>query len=58
MFNMGVKSIVQGRDGWTISTADRQPSAHFELTVAITKNGPDVLSTFNYIEEVLGPNKI
>jgi methionyl aminopeptidase len=54
MINLGVKSVVQDPDGWTIRTADRMASAHFELTVAIRKDRPDVLSTFRYIEEVLG----
>jgi len=58
MINLGKKNIVQGNDGWTIRTEDRQPSAHFELTVVVQKEVPDVLSTFKYIEEVLGPNKI
>jgi methionyl aminopeptidase len=55
---MGTKNINQSKDGWTIRTADRQPSAHFELTLVVRKEVPDVLSTFKYIEEVLGPNKI
>jgi methionyl aminopeptidase len=58
MINMGTKNIVQSKDGWTIRTADRKPSAHFELTVVIRKEFPEVLSTFQYIEEVLGANKI
>ena len=58
MINLGRKNIVQSNDGWTIRTEDRQPSAHFELTVVVQKEVPDVLSTFKYIEEVLGPNKI
>ena len=41
-----------------IRTSDKQPSAHFELTVAVKKDRADVLSTFRFIEEVLGPNKI
>ncbi len=56
MINMGTKSVTQGRDGWTIRTADRQPSAHFELTVAVKKDKADVLSTFQFVEEVLGIN--
>jgi methionyl aminopeptidase len=51
---MGNKSVSQDSDGWTIRTADRMPSAHFELTVAVQKGKADVLSTFRYIEEVLG----
>ena len=53
MINMGVKNVVQANDGWTIRTADRMPSAHFELTVAVKKEKADVLSTFKFVEEVL-----
>jgi methionyl aminopeptidase len=52
MINMGKKEIIQDPDGWTIHTSDRLPSAHFEHCVAIGKNGADILSSFNYIEEV------
>jgi methionyl aminopeptidase len=58
MINMGTKNITQSKDGWTIRTADKLPSAHFELTLVVRKEEPEVLSTFQYIEEVLGPNKI
>ena len=44
MVNMGGSGVVQSRDGWTVSTADGSPSAHFEHTVAITENGPMVLT--------------
>lgn len=53
MVNMGTKNIVQEKDGWTIRTADRKPSAHFEHTVAINNGKADVLTTFEYIEEAL-----
>jgi methionyl aminopeptidase len=53
MVNMGKKAIVQEKDGWTIRAADNLPSAHFEHTVAIGNNKADILSTFDYIEEVL-----
>lgn len=52
MINLGKKGIVQERDGWTIRTADRKPSAHFEHTVAIRKGQAEILTTFQYIEEV------
>lgn len=52
MINMGRKEITQDADGWTIQTADRQPSAHYEHCIAIGKDGPELLSTFDYIEEV------
>ena len=53
MINLGRKSVVQESDGWTIRTADRQPSAHYEHTVAITDEGPEVLTTHEYIKEKL-----
>ncbi|MBA3646999.1 MAG: type I methionyl aminopeptidase [Chitinophagales bacterium] len=53
MVNMGKRNVMQSPDGWTIYTEDKLPSAHFEHTVAITRNGPDVLTTFEFIEEVV-----
>ena len=58
MINLGTKNVVQSNDGWTIRTADKMPSAHFELTVAVMKGQADVLSTFRYVEEILGPKQI
>lgn len=57
MINLGTKNVVQSNDGWTIRTADRMPSAHFELTLAVAKGQADVLSTFRYVEEVLEQKK-
>lgn len=53
MINMGTKDVVQLQDGWTIVTKDGKPSAHFEHDVAVRKGKPEVLSTFEYIEEVI-----
>ena len=53
MINLGTKDIVTLNDGWTIKTRDGKPSAHFEYTVAITKEGTEVLSPFNLIDESL-----
>jgi methionyl aminopeptidase len=53
MINMGKKEVKFGKDGWTVTTIDGLPSAHFEHTVAIGKNGAEILSTFSFIEEVL-----
>lgn len=53
MINLGKREIHQEDDGWTIRTRDRKPSAHFEHTVAVTDEGPKILTTFKYIEEVL-----
>ena len=44
IINLGKRTIVQQHDGWTIRTADNRPCAHFEHTVAITKDGPKVLT--------------
>lgn len=44
MINKGEKEIFTGEDGWTVFTKDGQDSAHFEHTIAITNNGPVVLS--------------
>jgi methionyl aminopeptidase len=52
MINLGKRNVVQENDGWTIRTADRMPSAHFEHTVAIFKDKTEILTTFEYIEEV------
>lgn len=53
MINLGTKRITQLNDGWTIVTADRLPSAHFEHDVALVDGKPDILSTFDYVEEAL-----
>ena len=45
MINMKGDEVVKDkRDGWTIRTATGLPSAHFENTVAITENGPVILT--------------
>lgn len=44
MVNAGGPGVVQRDDGWTVVTADGSPSAHFEHTVAITEEGPLVLT--------------
>ncbi|MBK5719280.1 type I methionyl aminopeptidase [Dysgonomonas sp. Marseille-P4677] len=58
MINMGSKNVVFESDGWTVRTRDRKPSAHFEHTVAIRQGKADILSTFEFIEAVLGNNAI
>ena len=44
MINAGAKEVFTAKDGWTILTKDGQASAHFEHTIAITNNGPKILS--------------
>lgn len=45
MINMGTRKTRVGRDGWLVTTRDHKPSAHFEKTVAITEDGPLILTT-------------
>jgi methionyl aminopeptidase len=54
MINMGTQRIKQHADGWTITTLDNKPSAHFEHDVALVEGKPELLSTFGYIYEALG----
>ncbi|GGD24613.1 type I methionyl aminopeptidase [Hyunsoonleella pacifica] len=54
MINMGTQRIKQHRDGWTITTLDNLPSAHFEHDVALVNGKPELLSTFAYIYDALG----
>jgi methionyl aminopeptidase len=54
MINMGTKNIKTLKDGWTIVTADKKPSAHFEHNVALVNGKPELLSTFAYIYKALG----
>ena len=58
MINMGSKNVIFERDGWTVRTKDRKCSAHFEHCIAIRPDGPQILSSFDFIEEVLGSNAI
>lgn len=44
MFNLGTHKVRVLSDGWTVVTDDRRPSAHFEHTVAITADGPEILT--------------
>lgn len=53
MINLGKKEIYQANDGWTIKTRDGSPSAHYEHTVAVGEGKADILSTFEYVEEIL-----
>ncbi len=56
MINLGGRTVIQERDGWTIRTSDRKPSAHFEHAIAIRKDEADILSSFAEIEQVINQN--
>lgn len=53
MINMGTHRIKHHNDGWTITTKDGLPSAHFEHNVALVNGKPELLSTFAYINQAL-----
>jgi len=58
MINMGARNLVFEKDGWTTRTIDRKPSAHFEHSIAIRRGKADILSSFEYIEQILGNKAI
>lgn len=53
MINFGRKNVVYENDGWTVRTADRKPSAHFEHQIVVRKNKAEVISTFKFVEDVV-----
>ena len=50
------ENIYNHKDGWTITTQDGKPSAHFEYTVSITNEGVEVLTPFDSIDNILFEN--
>lgn len=53
MINLGTKDVMMLEDDWTIVSADKQYSAHFEHDIAVVNGTPDILSTFDFVEEAL-----
>ena len=58
MITLGNRQVVMERDGWTVRTADRKCAAHFEHTVAVGMGEADILSSFKFVEEVLGDKAV
>ena len=54
MITLGRRNVLIEDDGWTARTIDRKPAAHYELSVCVRNGKADILSTFDYIKEVLG----
>lgn len=52
MINMGTFKVSTLDDGWTVVTADKSISAHYEHDVVIREGKADILSTFDYIREI------
>ncbi len=50
MINAGRKEIYLHENGWAVSTADKKNSAHFEFMVVVKREAPQILTTFEYIE--------
>ncbi len=44
MINMGAMQTYTQSDGWTVCTSDKSLSSHYEHTVALTENGPEILT--------------
>jgi methionyl aminopeptidase len=44
MINLGSEKVKVLEDGWTVVTLDGRPSAHFEHTIAVTPEGPEILT--------------
>lgn len=53
MITLGNRNIKMLADDWSVITKDSKPAAHFEHTIAITQNGPIILSSFEELENVL-----
>jgi len=58
MITLGRRGVVQENDNWTIRTEDRKQAAHYEHTVVVRKNIAEILTTFQYIEEVLSKKNL
>jgi methionyl aminopeptidase len=58
MINLGRREVQQESDGWTIVTADRKVSAHFEHDIVVRSGKAEVLSSFEAIEEVLNKRSV
>ncbi|MBR1626022.1 MAG: type I methionyl aminopeptidase [Bacteroidales bacterium] len=56
MITLGNKEVIFHNDGWTCTTVDNSSAAHFEHDIAVTKNGPVILSSFDEIESAIQNN--
>lgn len=56
MVNLGRRDVRTASDGWTVFAKDHKPSAHYEHTIAIRKDGPDILSDHQMIADAIQSN--
>jgi len=52
MINLGTWKVKTLKDGWTIVTADGSPSAHYEHDIVVREGKAEIMTTFEYIEEI------
>lgn len=55
MINLGTHKVFIDRDGWTVRSADGSASAHYEHMVCVHSDGPEILTTFEFIEQHITP---
>lgn len=58
MITMGTRQIYLENDGWTVKTRDGKCAAHYEHTVAVNRGEAEILSSFEFLEEILGDKAI
>lgn len=56
MVNLGKREVRTAKDGWTIISKDKKPSAHYEHTIAVRKGQADILSNHKIIEQAIEKN--
>jgi methionyl aminopeptidase len=56
MVNLGTRNVKYLKDNWTIVTADRKPSAHFEHTIVVRPRQAEILTTHQFIEDAIKKN--
>ena len=54
MINLGSKNIKMLSDGWGVKTKDGKPSAHYEHCIAVVDGKARIMSSFDFVYEVLG----
>jgi len=58
MINMGKKGVFTEEDKWTVTTEDKMPSAHYEHNVVVRKGKAEILSTFEFVEDILNKSEV
>ncbi len=56
MVNLGKKEVKTAKDGWTVISKDRTPSAHYEHTIVVRSKKADILSNHEIVEEAIRSN--